>query len=531
MSLEELQAHLRLLRKIPKFLRDVITYEESVSEIKRRLANREEAFLQIAEQTIFKNPRSPYLPLLKMADCGLGDLRNMIAQDGLEKTLHQLDEAGVYIRFEEFKGREPIVRQGKEIPVLASDFDNPLITSHLLNRTSGSTGSPTSINTDLDMIADLCHTYLIAYVAHDNMGVPTTIWGAPAGGGNPALSEAKIGRSVDRWFTPVPSRELQRTFAVWAARSSVAASGRLAGVRLPRLEFLPHERAEVLVHWVAGVVKSLGQAVVQTTPSLAVRACTIANRIGIDLSGVTFNQSGEPTTEAKRREITSTGAVSTSYYATAETGVLALPCAMPRSVSDDHLISDLWALITHPREIPLSGASVNALVLTSLHKKAPKIMLNVESDDYAAVETRNCGCLLGEVGFATHLSEIFSFSKLTSEGVTLVGNEMLRILEEVLPARFGGGPLDYQLLEEEDEEGLTKVSIVVSPYVRLENDQEVVDAVLEAMKPIKRGMDRAIFREGATFRVKRMEPVVTGRGSKLIPLHSKRNRAAPGENE
>lgn len=53
-------------------------------------------------------------------------------------------------------------------------------------------------------------------------------------------------------------------------------------------------------------------------------------------------------------------------------------------------------------------------------------------------------------GFTEHLREIRSFHKLSGEGMTLVGSEMITILEEVLP-RFRGSPLDHQLLEEEDE--------------------------------------------------------------------------------
>ena len=41
-------------------------------------------------------------------------------------------------------------------------------------------------------------------------------------------------------------------------------------------------------------------------------------------------------------------------------------------------------------------------------------------------------------GFTTHLREVRSYSKLTGEGVTLIGDEMIHLLEHVLPARFGG---------------------------------------------------------------------------------------------
>ena len=72
-------------------------------------------------------------------------------------------------------------------------------------------------------------------------------------------------------------------------------------------------------------------------------------------------------------------------------------------------------------------------------------------------------CPLERYGYTEHISRIRSYSKLTGEGVTLVGSEMLRILEEVLPSRFGGSPLDYQLLEEEDEQGFTRLHLLVSP--------------------------------------------------------------------
>lgn len=530
MNLTEVTGYLRFIRRVPQFLRDVVTYEGARSTIRKRLADREEAFLRIVDRVIYQNPRSPYLPLMRIADCRHGDLRNMVIENGLEETLKKLREAGVYVRFEEFKGREPIVRQGREIPVKASDFDNPLLTSFWLNRSSGSTGAPTRVQTDLEMLADLCHSYLVGYAAHNATHVPVTIWNPPSGT-QVGLSESKIGMTIDRWFSPVRSRDVQRYFMAGGARRLVRMSARLAGVILPPLEYLPPHRAEVVAGWAARGARLRGKAIVQTTPNLAVRVCAAAKRTDIDLAGVVFSLTGEPTTEAKAREIASAGAESTSYYALAETGVLGLPCAEPSASTDHHLISDLWALITHPRQVPLSGASVDALMFTSLHGRTSKIMLNVEADDFGLVETRRCGCLLGDAGYMTHVSEIYSFSKLTSEGVTLVGNEMIRILEEVLPARFGGSALDYQLLEEEDEDGLSKISIVVSPAIPLENEQEVIDTVLEAMRPIKRGMDRAIFREGSTLRVKRMNPVVTGLGNKLMPLYSDRNRARPGSHK
>ena len=148
------------------------------------------------------------------------------------------------------------------------------------------------------------------------------------------------------------------------------------------------------------------------------------------------------------------------------------------------------------------------------------MLLNVESDDYGIIEQRSCGCGLEEIGFTEHIREIHSFSKLTGEGVTLVGSEMIHILEEVLPARFGGSPLDYQLIEEEDEQGFTRLSLAISPGVEIADEAAVIETILESLGQGNDAADiaRAIWSQAGTLQVKRMEPIWTARG-KLMPLH------------
>ena len=58
---------------------------------------------------------------------------------------------------------------------------------------------------------------------------------------------------------------------------------------------------------------------------------------------------------------------------------------------------------------------------------------------------------LAELGFTTHLHTVRSYEKLTSGGVMFMGSMLHELLEETLPARFGGSPLDYQLVEEEED--------------------------------------------------------------------------------
>jgi hypothetical protein len=49
------------------------------------------------------------MALLRAAGCELEDLERMTGQDG-EATLERLRRSGVYVTFDEFKGRAPIVR-------------------------------------------------------------------------------------------------------------------------------------------------------------------------------------------------------------------------------------------------------------------------------------------------------------------------------------------------------------------------------------------------------------------------------------
>ena len=113
------------------------------------------------------------------------------------------------------------------------------------------------------------------------------------------------------------------------------------------------------------------------------------------------------------------------------------------------------------------------------------------------------------------------------ESVTLekANEEMIRILEEVLPTRFGGSPLDYQLVEEEDDLGLTRLSIVVDPKIEIARERDVIESVLNAVEEsVEDEMTRALWSQAEKLRVKRMNPILTDRG-KMIPLrrlqHSK----------
>jgi hypothetical protein len=216
-----------------------------------------------------------------------------------------------------------------------------------------------------------------------------------------------------------------------------------------------------------------------------------------------------------------------SNYGMAEAGTIASGCARPLDGSDVHLFHDSVALFGYPHQVEPAGVTVPAFNLTTLLPAASKLMLNFQMDDYGIIEERRCGCRLESYGFTTHLRQIRSYAKLSGEGVILIGTEMVRIIEEVLPAHFGGTPLDYQMMEQEDEQGLTRIYLLISPRVEIEDESAVIDVMLNALRQSSSMADaaRALWQHTQTIQIKRAEPVWTGRG-KLMPLHIGRH---PGD--
>ena len=149
----DLKMYARFAWGLRGFLKHTITLEEAKAIVHQRMKERETNFLRLVKRGIFGYLKSPYLPLMKLAQCDLGDIENMLRNKGLKGTLMALREAGVYVSFEEFKGRKPIVRKGKVIPARTHDFDNPYLTRYYQAETGGTTGAGTHVGMDLDHIS------------------------------------------------------------------------------------------------------------------------------------------------------------------------------------------------------------------------------------------------------------------------------------------------------------------------------------------------------------------------------------------
>jgi hypothetical protein len=515
---------------VRRFLTHQITLDDAKRIVRERMEQRAANLLLAVTRGVYNHPSSPYLALLKHAGCELGDFRDLVTRKGVDPALRQLREAGVYVTYEEFKGRKPIERPGLTIPTRASDFDNPEARRDLAGRTSGSTGAAVKFAIDLDYIAARASQRLVALAAHDLVGVPTAYWRGilPDRTVGQLLAGALIGALPIRWFSPIGLRDSRHWLKYRAGSYYLIACMRAAGIAVPWPEYVPMDRALIIAQFAAAAAREHGRVLMRGGTSRAVRVAIAAHDAGLDLSGVTFMGAGEPATDGKLRQVERVGARFVSNYGMSDAGLPGPGCAKRVGVSDYHLLTDTFALFPYPHRVEAFGVTVSAFVITTLLPISPKVMLNVETDDFGIVEERRCGCELESYGYTTHLREVRSYSKLTGEGVTLIGDDMIHILETILPARFGGTPFDYQLVEDEDEQGFTRLSVRVSPRVALQDERAVIDCVLDGLRRASPATDaaRLTWQNAQTLRVSRGEPVWTGR--KYSPLYMPRRYQGAG---
>lgn len=524
----DVKIHSRAAFGVRRLVRNPITIDEARRIVKHYLDQRESHFLQMIDAGIFGHPGSPYLPLFEMAGVEYGDVASMVRDSGIEETLRNLRHAGVYVGFEELRGRTPIVRNGREFPTTPRDFDNPHSKPSFFAESGGTTGDPSRSARSLKMLAAQAAYNMVALEAADFLNYPWVLWrgGMPdAAGMGAVLRRAHWGSVPDRWFSPVTGRDQGPNLWKYRIGTRVPLLMALsAGVRIPSPERLRVDQAGVIADWLATTLEDVGVAELRSPVSSGLRVAIAALEKGHDLTGSVFCVSGEPLTPAKAKGIVASGARINTNMGLAEIGLIGFGCPEASDITDLHVTEGLCAVIQHEHHLPDMNVSVPALHLTSLLPASPMILLNVEMDDYAVLESRTCGCRMGDLGLTTHLTQVRSFRKLTSEGMTLVGNDMIRILEEVLPTRFGGSPLDYQLAEVEDEAGFTRFLLRIHPRVSVSSEPDVLETVMNELTKKGKGVFPVeLWKQAETLQIERREPVWSNRG-KLQALNIDRQR-------
>ena len=108
--------------------------------------------------------------------------------------------------------------------------------------------------------------------------------------------------------------------------------------------------------------------------------------------------------------------------------------------------------------------------------------------------------------------------------MSFMGSALLDVLESALPARYGGGPTDYQFVETEVL-GETRVRLVIDPDIGPLDESDVIAVVLDELsRRTKAGrMQTEVWRSGNTLQIERARPYLTS-AAKIQPLHVERPR-------
>ena len=487
--------------------------------IRSQMENRAEHFLELVRRVVFSNPANPYYQMFQLAGCSYQDLAEAVRRDGLEATLAALDRQGVYLSHDEFKGKKPIVRSNREIAATPRSFRNPLVKEGIETSSGGSRSSGTRVRKSA---AQRVHGEAYAVLYRREFGLADrrqmqvrSILPAADGILN-CVRSSRLGFPVEKWFSTF-AKAVDSTHYQMATHCLVRLA-RLYGEQVPFPTYMPPDDFSPAAEWIArrnreGVACSAtGQA------SSAVRVAAAATERGLDIRGTLFLVAGETLTDAKRRVIEEAGAEVFTRYVVTEIGPIGCACRQMTTGNCVHLYHDSVAVINHRRVAPLSGTEVDALLFTTLLPFAALVLINVDMDDAGILEPATCDCTFSRAGFSTRIRDIFSYGKLTGQGVTLVGTDVLRILEEVLPARFGGGPTDYQLVEQ-DGDRQARIILRVSRRVPLPSPEAVRDCFLRELRQFQGGTGAMrIWRNTQAVEVLHEDPLVTARG-KVLPLH------------
>jgi hypothetical protein len=525
-------AALRLLTWAPRHLRDPISQARAMAALRGRRERREADFLALVRRGVYQNPPSPYRALLAHAGCELGDLTRLVRADGVEGALRALLRAGVYLTVDELQGRRPIVRGALRLAGDPARFRNPAARGGVPLTSGGSRGLGTRIGVDLLFLWEAFTDHRLILGSRGGLDWNHAVWGVPGGASiMHLLFAATAGRAAPQFFSRFDANEERRLHPRyrWSLRLLRAAAV-VARRPFPPFRHAPTGDPAVLVRWLDAVRERGSTPCVRLYASSGVGLAEAAATMKTDLCGVQLLLSGEPVTPARRAAVERSGAVVLPHMGNTELGTyVGCGCFAPAASDDMHVLHDLLALI-QPEEVEIPGVPPQALLASSIRPRAPLVLLNAALGDLGRLSDRACACPLADLGWPTHLTEVRSYEKLTAGGMTFYDSDLVRVLEEVLPARFGGGPLDYQLVEAETPHGDPVLRLLVHPAVGVVDPTEVATALLDAIAA-GRGLQRvmgATWRDAGFVRVERRPPETT-RGGKVQHLHAAARGPLPPE--
>jgi hypothetical protein len=511
-----------------RFFLDRIDISEARDDLKRLVAGREERFLAVARECVFDRPASPYARLLRHAGCEFGDLQESVRRRGLENTLRDLAEEGVYLTSAEFKGKREVVRGRLRFRMTPLDAALPRSGAGWLTQSSGSSNRPMRALASFDWLRADTATIGTFIAAHGLQDHHHAILAPPLpgmGGVMFAIMLARLGIPCERWFArDVPyNNRLEAMYAAMLARG-LALVGSWSGPGFAPPEKVSADGLGPIVRWVEQTRARGEKCCVRSVASGSVAIARTAMEMGVSLEGLTLISSGEPMTPAKKRVIDQSGARTVVAYGYDPGTVhVGFGCADPAHLDEMHINLNTLAVVARPGPTTDYGPP---LLFTTLHRSAALFQFNVENGDRGILRERDCGCPLQEAGLSVQVHRVRSHEKFTSEGLNYPVDEVLQVIEADLPAAFGGVAADYQLVEEQEEDGRTYLTLLIHPRLGSLPEAEVLDRLAEGLGTGDRGRRfmAEVWRRAGTFRSRREEPRASLRG-KVLPLRLDVQRA------
>ncbi|MBK9169042.1 MAG: hypothetical protein IPM24_16440 [Bryobacterales bacterium] len=484
--------------------------------VRQGLADRQKNFLDLLRRVVFEAPGSPYRNLFDWAGYSYADVDHEVGRLGLETALEDLRRAGVYLTHDEFKGKTPIVRGSNRMEVVPEDFTNPLAKGVLEGSSSGSrsrgTVSPRSVEhlnyreTQESLYWDEFRVYDRSIVLLMQI-LPSSV------GLRRAVGYLRKGARIGAWFTIGRASDAHYR----AVTNVLVLESRMLGLRMPFPQPLPHNDFSPVARWIAQELAQGRPVAMMANVSSAVRVAAAAMELGLDIRGSQFFVGAEALSAAKQETIERAGATAHARYGCSEIGLLGMACPEMRG-NCVHLMEDSVAAISQRKLAPLSQTEVNSLLFTTLREWAPLMLINAEMDDAGEIGPAPCECGLKRLGFIRQVDRIFSYGKLTGQGVTLMSGDLLNIIERLLPEKFGGVSTDYQLVEQEGAHQ-TELELRIHPRLGLRSEDAVRRYFVQELKKVYGGSTtERRFTHTDAFHIRFAEPHLTG-GRKVLPLH------------
>ena len=513
MSRAEIYGFMRLISGLRPFLSSTLTAEESTGLIREWIRQREDRFLKKVEEAVFQYPSSPYQKLMQYAGCSLGDLRELVVNEGLDGALEQLRDAGVYVGWEEMKGREEMRRGSWSCSFHESDFNNPIISPHYMSTSGGTSGAPVRIPIDLEDHVQSAPDWAFLFQEYGFMNEPLIFWTpAHTSMANRYLRCAKFGKKFTKWFLLAGIPSFSGRLRSVAVHSAIRFIG-----GFPRAEAAPVHQLDRVAEFLMEQLKSGQKPVVNTPPSAAAALSTEVQKQGASLQGVSFLLGAEPVTAARRKTIESSGARAIPTYGTTEAGWIGAQFPDDTIADEVRIFRDAYAVVSRS-----DGGGLHAgplpLLFTNLRPAGPKVLINAELGDSGVLAGTECNDRAAEIGYDLRIHNIRSFRKVTAWGVTLALADLYTVLEEDMPRAFGAGVGDFQLIEEQNEKGISGLQLRVKPHVRASDSQlkKVFCREISGKRLYYRAMAE-ILNEAGALRIQRDNPIATPAG-KTLPV-------------